>query len=117
MNKVKMKKRTAFLFRNFILLSISALLMLSMSSCALWNWFMAKTSDEEVAEIDKDISGIGKRVTRYEDSLDQFGIMLEAYDLQKIRIQSKPIKNQTAEKGLPDDVRTCLLYTSDAADE
>ncbi|MCX6985221.1 MAG: hypothetical protein NT118_10805, partial [Lentisphaerae bacterium] len=102
------KKRTAFLFRNFILLSISALLMLSMSSCALWNWFMAKTSDEEVAEIDKDISGLGKRVTRYEDSLDQFGIMLEAYDLQKIRIQSKPIKNQTAEKGLPDDVRTIV---------
>ena len=108
MNKVKMKKGTAFLFKNFILVSISALLMLSMSSCAVWDWFMAKTSDEEVDQMDKDISGLGKRVTRYEDSLDQFGIMLEAYDLQKIKIQSKPIRNQTAEKGLPDDVRTIV---------
>ncbi|MFA6293858.1 MAG: hypothetical protein WC637_18865, partial [Victivallales bacterium] len=95
----KMKKRTAFLLKHLILVSISTLLTLSMSSCAVWDWFMAKTSDEEVDQMDKDISGLGKRVTRYEDSLDQFGIMLEAYDLQKIKIQSKPIKNQTAEKG------------------
>ena len=108
MNKVKMKKRTAFLFKNFFLVSISALLMLSMSSCAVWDWFMAKTSDDEVDQMDKDISGLGKRVTRYEDSLDQFGVMLEAYDLQKIRIQSKPIRNQTAEKGLPDDIRVMV---------
>lgn len=108
MNKIKMKKGTAFFFKNLVLVSLSTLLMLSMSSCAVWNWFMAKTSDEEVEEMDKDISGLGKRVTRYEDSLDQFGIMLEAYDLQKIRIQSKPIKNQTAEKGLPDDIRVMV---------
>ncbi|MEI6423924.1 MAG: cell envelope integrity protein TolA [Lentisphaerota bacterium] len=108
MNEVKMKKRTAFIFKNCILASISALLMLSMSSCAVWDWFMAKTSDDEVDQMDKDISGLGKRVTRYEDSLDQFGIMLEAYDLQKIRIQSKPIRNQTAEKGLPDDIRVMV---------
>ncbi len=108
MNKMDLKKRTVFLFKNLILVSISVLLMLSMSSCAVWNWFMAKTSDEEVEQMDKDISGLGKRVTRYEDSLDQFGVMLEAYDLQKIKIQSKPIKNQTAEKGLPDDIRVMV---------
>jgi hypothetical protein len=108
MNEIKMKKRTAFLFKNLVLASLSAFLMLTMSSCAVWNWFMAKTSDEEVAEMDKDISGLGKRVTRYENSLDQFGIMLEAYDLQSIKIQSKPIRNQTAEKGLPDDIRVMV---------
>lgn len=108
MNRIKMSKGIAFLLKNFFLVSISVFLTLTMSSCAVLDWFMGKTSDEEVEQMDKDISGLGKRVTRYEDSLDQFGIMLEAYDLQKIKIQSKPIKNQTAEKGLPDDVRTIV---------
>jgi len=84
-------------------LCASALVFLP--SCAVMNWFMGKTSDEEVAEMDKDISGLGKRTTRYDSALGQFGVMLEAYNLSGVKIQSKPIRNQTAEKGLPDDIR------------
>ena len=100
-----MKRTPGFIIKFTALVCVSASIMFSTSSCAIWNWFMGKTSDEEVEEMDKDISGLGKRVTRYENSLDQFGVMLEAYDLQRIKIQSKPIKNNTAEKGLPEDIR------------
>jgi len=108
MNKTRMGKTPGFFLKITALIAVSASIMLTTSSCAIWNWFMGRTSDEEVEEMDKDISGLGKRTTRYENSLDQFGVMLEAYDLQKIKIQSKPIKNQTAEKGLPEDIRTIV---------
>ena len=61
----------------------------------------ATVHDEEVTDLDKDMGTPDSRITAYESSLKRFGRMLEAYDLQDLRIQSKLISNETADHTLP----------------
>jgi len=81
-----------------------------LSSCAVVDWFMGKTSDEEVKEMDSDVAeSMTAKKTPYDEALRQFGLMLEAYNISEVRVQSKLISNQTAEKELPDDVSRMLI--------
>lgn len=81
-----------------------------LSSCSVVDWFMGKTSDEEVKEMDKEVAeSVSEKQTPYDEALKQFGLMLDAYNISEIRVQSKLISNQTAEKDLPDDVSRMLI--------
>ncbi len=81
-----------------------------LSSCAMVDWFAGKTSDDEVKEMDSDIAkSMTAKKTPYDDALKSFGQLLEAYNINEIRVQSKLIANQTAEKELPDDVSRMLI--------
>ncbi len=81
-----------------------------LSSCAMVDWFAGKTSDDEVKEMDTDIAqSMTAKKTPYDDALKGFGQLLEAYNINEIRVQSKLIANQTAEKELPDDVSRMLI--------
>ncbi|OGV34209.1 MAG: hypothetical protein A2020_04290 [Lentisphaerae bacterium GWF2_45_14] len=82
----------------------------ALSSCAVVDWFMGKTSDEEVKEMDNEIAqSMTAKKTPYDEALRQFGMMLDAYNISEVRVQSKLISNQTAEKELPDDVSRMLI--------
>ena len=60
--------------------------------------------------MDKEIAkSVTTKTTAYDSALHKFGKMLEAYNIEKTRVQSKIISNQTAEKGLPDDVSRMLI--------
>jgi RPA family protein len=81
---------------------------LLLCSCALVDWFSGNVSDQEVKDMDKDLGKATQKQTAYDDSLKKFGLMLEAYNIPQIRVQSKLIKNETAEKDLPDSVSGML---------
>lgn len=87
----------------------AALIAMTLSSCAVVDWFAGKTSDAEVEQMDKDLGEATKKQTAYDDALKRFGRMLEAYNISEIRVQSKVIANQTAEKELPDSVSNMLI--------
>lgn len=93
-----------------ILITLCTLL----TSCALVDWFAGKTSDQEIKEMDHKIAkSMTKKTTIYDSALHRFGRMLEAYNIKQIRVQSKLISNQTAEKGLPDNVSRMLISSVD----
>ena len=71
-------------------------------------WFIADIDDKEVDKMDKDLKTRTK-TTVYDKALRDFGKMLDAYNISKIRVQSKLISNQTSEKSLPDDVSRMLI--------
>ena len=81
---------------------------LLLCSCSVVDWFSGRVSDEEVKDMDKDLGKATQKQTAYDDSLKKFGLMLEAYNIPQIRVQSKLIKNETAEKDLPDSVSGML---------
>jgi RPA family protein len=81
---------------------------LLLCSCSVVDWFSGHVSDEEVKDMDKDLGKATQKQTVYDDSLKKFGLMLEAYNIPQIRVQSKLIKNETAEKDLPDNVSGML---------
>ena len=85
---------------------ISAALLLC--SCSVVDWFSGHVSDEEVKDMDKDLGKATQKQSIYDESLKKFGLMLEAYNIPQIRVQSKMIKNETAEKDLPDSVSGML---------
>ncbi len=89
--------------RSMCLSLIAAISLLSVS-CSVLDWFGGKIHDDEIAELEKETGTATVRSTPYDESLKQFGRMLEAYSIPPIKVQSKPINNATAEKGLPDDV-------------
>ncbi len=101
-----MKKRT----KSVIPAAAAAALALSLSGCAMADWFLGKTSNAEVEEMDQQMAeSMTARKTPYDDSLKTFGKMLEAYNIAEVRVQSKVISNQTAEKELPDDISKLLI--------
>ncbi len=105
-----MKKNRKKLFRNIILKFILlSCITVFIPSCAVWNWFAANVDDSEVKDLDEDISSAQTRVTRYDKSLKSFGKMLEAYNIQPVRVQSKIISNDTAVQTLPQDVSNMLI--------
>lgn len=85
------------------LILLAALLLMS-SGCGLFKWFAGDVSDQEIKDLDESTSQAQNRATRYDDSLRQFGKLLEAYDIDPVRIQSKLLTNETADKTLPEDV-------------
>ena len=91
----------------FCLSSIATILVLG-SGCSIFSWFAGDVSDEEVKDLDESMSQAQSRLTRYDDSLRQFGKLLEAYDIDPVRVQSKVISNDTADRTLPDDVSKML---------
>eukprot|EP00831_Metopus_contortus_P048047 TRINITY_DN3899_c0_g1_i7.p1 TRINITY_DN3899_c0_g1~~TRINITY_DN3899_c0_g1_i7.p1 ORF type:complete len:496 (-),score=109.00 TRINITY_DN3899_c0_g1_i7:36-1523(-) len=91
-------------------IAAGAACMCMLCSCAVVDWFAGKTSDEEVKEMDSQLAeSVSGRATAYDTSLRNFGQMLEAYNIGSVRVQSKLISNQTAEKTLPDDVSRMLI--------
>lgn len=73
------------------------------------SYFVATTGKEDVKKMDdKMAKEPEKRTTPYDDSLKQFGKMLEAYNISQVRVQSKLISNDTASKTLPDDISKML---------
>jgi RPA family protein len=100
----KLSKRLGF--SGMLATGISLTLLLC--SCALVDWFSGNVSDQEVKDMDKDLGKAVQKQTVYDDSLKKFGLMLEAYNIPQIRVQSKLIKNETAEKDLPDSVSGML---------
>ena len=91
-------------YKRFLFSALLSSLVIFVSSCSVLDWFGGKVSDEEITELDKDISKASARVTRYDDSLRQFGKLLEAYNIPQVRVQSKIISNETADASLPQDV-------------
>ncbi len=105
-----MKQNTAGYLSDLWRMSAGVVIAGLLSSCAVVDWFAGKTSDDEVKEMDKDVAkSVEKKATAYDESLKKFGRMLDAYNISTIRVQSKLISNQTAEKGLPDDVSRMLI--------
>jgi curli biogenesis system outer membrane secretion channel CsgG len=101
-----MKKQT----RSVMITSGAVALALWCSGCAVADWFLGKTSNAEVEEMDQQMAeSMTVRKTPYDDSLKNFGKMLEAYNIGEVRVQSKIIANQTAEKELPDDISKLLI--------
>jgi hypothetical protein len=97
-------------FKLAIVIVTGITLAMLLSSCAVLDWFAGKTSDTEVKEMDDAVAkSIAKKTTSYDSSLRKFGKMLRAYNINEIRVQSKLISNQTAEKGLPDDISRMLI--------
>ncbi|HPN83896.1 MAG TPA: hypothetical protein PK821_01040, partial [Victivallales bacterium] len=90
--------------KNKILISLLAITSVLITSCSVFDWFGGKIHDDEIAELEKETGTPDQRATPYDDSLKAFGKMLEAYGIPDLKVQSKPITNATAEKGLPDDV-------------
>jgi len=89
---------------------LSILLILALiPSCAVLDWFGGKVSDEEVKELDSDITTAKPRDTRYDTSLKRFGKLLAAYNIQPLRVQSKIISNQTADQSLPSNISKMLI--------
>ena len=73
------------------------------------SYFVATTGKEDVKKMDEKMAKEPeKRTTPYDDSLKQFGKMLESYNISPIRVQSKIISNDTASKTLPDDISKML---------
>lgn len=100
------KKRLINYVKAFICFSLTFLL----ASCSVMDWFLGKPSDSEVKEMDDEMSkSIGQHSTPYDNSLREFGKMLDAYNISSIRVQSKIISNQTAEKDLPDNISRMLI--------
>lgn len=92
------------------IMGTGAVLSCLLSSCAVVDWFAGKTSDAEVKEMDKEVEqSVSARTTAYDSALKRFGQMLESYNISEIRVQSKLISNQTAEKELPDNVSRMLI--------
>ncbi|OGV50344.1 MAG: hypothetical protein A2017_15360 [Lentisphaerae bacterium GWF2_44_16] len=106
----KINKTGNALFHCFITLGLGIVLAGILSSCSVIDWFAGRTSDQEVKDMDKDISAsMTAKKTPYDEALSQFGKMLDAYNITEVRVQSKVISNQTAEKELPDDVSRMLI--------
>jgi hypothetical protein len=92
------------------ILFLALTLCMFLNACAISDWFLGKTSDAEVKEMDDEIAkSMSKKTTSYDTALRNFGKMLDAYNITSIRVQSKLINNQTAEKGLPDDISRMLI--------
>lgn len=89
------------------LFSIASILLLG-SGCSIFSWFAGDVSDKEVKDLDASMSQAQAQLTRYDDSLRQFGKLLEAYDIDPVKVQSKVISNDTADRTLPDDVSKML---------
>ena len=98
-------KKIKYCFKLMLLLSALALT----PSCAVIDWFGAKVDDSEVTDLDKDITPAKARITRYDKSLRTFGRILEAYNIQTVRVQSKIISNDTAVQSLPQDISKMLI--------
>ncbi len=77
------------------------------SSCG---WITGRIDDQEVAELDRGIKA-EKRTTVFEQSLKDFGLLLQAYNIPVTTIQSKNIGNETAEKNLPSDLYAMIAST------
>lgn len=104
-----MKTGLIYMVRQGGKLAVASAAALLLSSCAVVDWFAGKTSDAEVQQMDKDLGQATKKQTAYDESLKKFGRMLEAYNIGEIKVQSKVIANQTAEKELPDSVSNMLI--------
>jgi hypothetical protein len=97
--------------RSLAMFAVALLATLCLCSCSVLDWFAGSVSDDEVKDMDKDLGKATQKHTAYDDSLKKLGLMLEAYNIPQIRVQSKVISNQTAEKDLPDSV-SGMLSTS-----
>ena len=71
------------------------------------SWMQGHVEDKEISELDSTMAG-QKRTTLMDDSLIEFGKMLQAYDLPPGPIQSQNIGNETAEKGMPTSIYTMV---------
>jgi hypothetical protein len=100
------KSSKVFCPAGMLVIGVSAVLLLC--SCSVLDWFSGNVSDEEVKDMDKALGKAVQKQTAYDDSLKRFGLMLEAYNIPQVRVQSKLIKNETAEKDLPDSVSGML---------
>ncbi|MFA6293859.1 MAG: hypothetical protein WC637_18870 [Victivallales bacterium] len=97
-------KKISVLGIKLFLCTVTAFSLTSLTtSCAVWNWFMAGISDDEVTELDKGLD-VQKRKTPFDDALLKLGPMIQAYGYPSVPIQCKNIGNETAEKGLPSDL-------------
>jgi hypothetical protein len=96
------------IIRSFAMIAAALFATVFLCSCSVLDWFSGSVSDEEVKDMDKDLGKATQKQTAYDDSLKRFGLMLEAYNIPPIRVQSKVISNQTAEKDLPDSVSGML---------
>ncbi|NCC69291.1 MAG: hypothetical protein EOM14_14060, partial [Clostridia bacterium] len=95
----KINKTGNALFHCFITPGLGIVLAGILSSCSVIDWFAGRASDQEVKDMDKDISAsMTAKKTPYDEALSQFGKMLDAYNITEVRVQSKVISNQTAEK-------------------
>ncbi|MFA7230986.1 MAG: hypothetical protein WC071_06920, partial [Victivallaceae bacterium] len=94
--------------RNAGMLVLGLCATLILCSCALVEWFRGDIKDQEIKDMDKDLGKAVEKQTAYDNSLKKFGLMLEAYNINPVRVQSKVISNQTAEKELPDSVSGML---------
>ena len=95
-------------FRKLFYLSSAVAILTLGSGCSVFRWFAGDVSDQEVKDLDESMSQAQTRLTRYDDSLRQFGKLLEAYNIDPVRVQSKVISNDTADRTLPDDVSRML---------
>ena len=103
------KNKKRFISRILLRFILLSCIILFIPSCAVWNWFAANVDDSEVKDLDEDISSAETRVTRYDRSLKDFGKLLQAYNIQPVRVQSKIIGNDTAVQTLPQDVSNMLI--------
>ncbi|MDD3119343.1 MAG: hypothetical protein PHQ27_09205, partial [Victivallales bacterium] len=87
-------------WRSFLTLPILAATGIWGVSCG---WMAGEIKDEEVVELDRTMKA-QKLSTVFEQALNDFGILLRAYDIPRTAVQSKNIGNVTAEKNLPSDI-------------
>lgn len=72
-----------------------------LSSCA---WLLGTVSDEEVKQLDAEMSAPTTATSPLDEPLKAFARMLSAYGYNNVPVQSKNIGNETSEKGMPSDL-------------
>jgi len=105
---VKKLKVNSEKYRNWKMMGLKGLvavaLILLLSSCG---WIQGKVDDKEVKELDDQMQAF-KRETIMDEALINLGQMLIAYDIAPTPIQSQNIGNETADKGVPNDLYVML---------
>ncbi len=102
MKKMKIKKIKSNKFRK-LTVAVSAVAMLA--SCGTTD-----VNEENIASFEKkEAETLGQKyVTAYDNSLRDFGKMLQGYNVPDTRIMNKPIGNRTGSKSLPGDLSRML---------
>ncbi len=101
------KQRMKIFFRGVAVLSAAVITAQVCSSCG---WMAGEIKDEEVTDLESQMRA-EKRTTVFEQSLIDFGVLLRAYNVPRMAVQSKNIGNMTAEKNLPSDIYAMIAAT------
>lgn len=82
------------------LTGLGGVLSLAGSGCST----VKDVSAEDIAKAETKVAGPAQRITRYDAALESLGVMLQAYNVPVVRVQTKTISNATAGEGVPKDL-------------